>query len=102
MQHCCPVVEGEQLVAVLTTGQIGGVPQARWKETHVSEVMTPVEALVPLSSSDELSMALERVAEEEGGAVPVMAQGKLLGMIGREEVLNFIRMNAGLGMGRAA
>lgn len=42
--------------------------------------------------------ALQRMDDDDVAQLPVIADGKLLGMIGREEILHYVRTRAELGM----
>ena len=86
---CVPVVEGEKLVGIVTTRDLSGrvLAEGRAPETPVAEIMTPDPlSLVPESlGSDILHMMLENRI----GHLPVVRDGKLLGMITQTDLTRF-------------
>ena len=60
--------------------------------------MTPLEELKAVSPEQELWSALEQMTEDGVNQLPVMEEGKLMGMLARDNVLTFIRTRAELGM----
>ena len=86
---CVPVVEGEKLVGIVTTRDLSGrvLAEGRAPETPVADIMTPDPlSLVPESlGSDILHMMLENRI----GHLPVVRDGKLLGMITQTDLTRF-------------
>ncbi len=86
---CVPVVEGETLVGIVTTRDLSArvLAEGRPLETPLSEIMTPEPlALNPQSlGSDILHMMLENRI----GHLPVVRDGKLLGMITQTDLTRF-------------
>ncbi|MCC5954822.1 MAG: cyclic nucleotide-binding/CBS domain-containing protein [Natronohydrobacter sp.] len=92
---CVPVVEGETLVGIVTTRDLSGrvLAEGRPPETPVAEIMTPDPlALSPQSlGSDILHMMLENRI----GHLPVVRDGKLLGMITQTDLTRFQAISSG-------
>ncbi len=92
---CVPVVEGEKLVGIVTTRDLSGrvLAEGRPPETPVADVMTPDPlALSPQSlGSDILHMMLENRI----GHLPVVRDGKLLGMITQTDLTRFQAISSG-------
>ncbi|MFN7001889.1 MAG: DUF294 nucleotidyltransferase-like domain-containing protein [Roseinatronobacter sp.] len=92
---CVPVVEGEKLVGIVTTRDLSGrvLAEGRPPETPVAEIMTPDPlALGPQSlGSDILHMMLENRI----GHLPVVRDGKLLGMITQTDLTRFQAISSG-------
>ncbi|MCH8467425.1 MAG: DUF294 nucleotidyltransferase-like domain-containing protein [Roseinatronobacter sp.] len=86
---CVPVVEGEQLVGIVTTRDLSGrvLAEGRAPDTPVSEIMTPD----PLSLSPQSlgSDILHMMLENRIGHLPVVRDGKLLGMITQTDLTRF-------------
>ncbi|MCC5964847.1 MAG: cyclic nucleotide-binding/CBS domain-containing protein [Natronohydrobacter sp.] len=92
---CVPVVEGEKLVGIVTTRDLSGrvLAEGRPPETPLAEIMTPDPlALSPQSlGSDILHMMLENRI----GHLPVVRDGKLLGMITQTDLTRFQAISSG-------
>ncbi len=86
---CVPVVEGERLVGIVTTRDLSGrvLAEGRAPDTPVAEIMTPD----PLSLSPQSlgSDILHMMLENRIGHLPVVRDGKLLGMITQTDLTRF-------------
>lgn len=95
-RRCFPIREGEKVRGLVTIHRIREVPRERWKTTRVEEVMIPTSDLKTVSPSDELSAVLRRMAGEDVNQFMVMEDGELLGLVARDNLLNFIQTQAEL------
>ncbi len=86
---CVPVVEGEKLVGIVTTRDLSGrvLAEGRAPDTPLAEIMTPD----PLSLSPQSlgSDILHMMLENRIGHLPVVRDGKLLGMITQTDLTRF-------------
>ncbi|MGH2473088.1 MAG: site-2 protease family protein [Candidatus Limnocylindria bacterium] len=87
-----PVVSGERFIGLVAIGDLRKVDQARWPETPVEDVMTPASDLPTVSPDDPLSTALERFGATELPLLPVIKDGRLVGLLYRESVIGYVRM----------
>lgn len=92
---CVPVVDAGRLVGIVTTRDLSGrvLAEGRALDTPISDVMTPDPlALEPHSlGSDILHMMLENRI----GHLPVVRDGKLLGMITQTDLTRFQAISSG-------
>ena len=93
-----PVVSGERFIGLVAIGDLRKVDQARWAETPVEDVMTPASELPTVSPDDPLSTALERFDATELPLLPVTKDGRLVGLLYRESVIGYVRMQEMLGL----
>jgi Zn-dependent protease/predicted transcriptional regulator len=96
--RCFPVVEGGSVRGLLTLHNIKGVAQDRWPMTTVGQVMTPLDGLKRVSPDEELWTAMRNMTEEGVNQLPVMDDGRLLGMLRRDNIVSFIRLKGELGV----
>ncbi len=94
-RRCFPVQDNGRIYGLLTLHNIKDVPRDRWTTTRVEEVMIPAERLKTLGPDDELNTAMERMAAEDVNQLPVVADGQLLGIVARENVLWFLQLHGG-------
>jgi len=85
-----PVVTGQSFLGLLTAEDVRTVDHERWAMTPVEEAMTPAASLATLAPEDDLGHALERFGDT--AVLPVVRDGRLVGVVDREVVLNYIRM----------
>jgi Zn-dependent protease/CBS domain-containing protein len=93
-----PVLSGEKFIGLVAIGDLRKVDQARWAETPVEQVMTPASELPTASPDDPLTTALERFGETELPLLPVVKDGRLVGLLYRESVIGYVRMQEMLGL----
>ncbi|MDQ2912978.1 MAG: site-2 protease family protein [Chloroflexota bacterium] len=94
-----PVVAGDRLIGLVAIGDLRKVEQERWAGTPVDEVMTAASELPTVSPDDPLGTALERFGETELPLLPVIKEGRLVGVLYRESVIGYVRMQESLGLG---
>jgi Zn-dependent protease/CBS domain-containing protein len=87
-----PVVSGDRFIGLVAIGDLRKVDQARWVETLVEQVMTPASDLPTVSPDDPLGTALERFGATELPLLPVIKDGRLVGILYRESVIGYVRM----------
>jgi len=87
-----PVVSGDRLIGVITIGDLRKIDQDRWATTPVEDVMTPGSELATVSPDDALGTALERFGATDLPLLPVVKDGRLVGVLYREAVIGYVRM----------
>ena len=96
--RCFPVMEGGLVRGLLTLHNIKGVSRDRWATTTVEQVMTPLEGLKRVGPDEELWAAMQNMTADGVNQLPVMDDGRLLGMLGRDNIVSFIRIKGELGI----
>lgn len=97
-RRCFVVTEDGRLIGLLTLHEIKAIPKERWAVVTVGEVMTPADKVTAVDPKTDLLGALEKMDDANVAQMPVIESGKLLGMIGREQVLHYVRVRAELGL----
>lgn len=97
-RRCFAVTEGGRLTGLLTLHEIKAIPQERWVAVTAGEVMTPVEKVTAVEPKADLLTALKKMDDANVAQVPVLAGGELVGMIGREQILHYVRVRGELGV----
>jgi Zn-dependent protease len=97
-RRCFPVSEDNQLYGLVTVHRINQVPRSAWKQTRAEQVMIPRAELKSVGPDDDLNQVLERMAAEDVNQFLVLSDGKLLGMLARDRLLNFIQVRSELGV----
>jgi Zn-dependent protease/CBS domain-containing protein len=97
-ERCFVVTEGGRLVGLLTLHEIKTVPRERWPAVTAGEVMMPGDKVTTVDPRTDLLAALEKMDDANVAQMPVVEAGALVGMIGREQVLHYVRVRGELGM----
>jgi Zn-dependent protease len=96
--RCFLVVADGRLRGLVTLHEIKAVPRNRWATLTLADVMTPAEKLTIVSPHDTLLVALQRMDHANVAQLPVLDGDELVGMIGREQVVRYVRLRAELGL----
>ena len=90
--HAYPVVDEEELLGIICLHDVKAVPRERWLTTTVKETMTPRAQLVIVSPRDDCTRAIKALSEHNIRQLPVLEEGRLVGLLRRSDVLNAVRM----------
>lgn len=85
------VESGGNIVGLLTIHQIQKVPQSEWSITKVSQAMLCVDQLKVVQPGTALWTALEAMDRAGVNQLPVIEEGRVMGMLTREGVISYIR-----------
>lgn len=93
-----PVVREEQLVGLITLGDVRRVQREQWPQTFVSEAMVPVERLAVAHPAESLNEVLPRMAAPDVNQLPVVEGHRLVGILSRDAIVRFVEIRRGLGL----
>jgi predicted transcriptional regulator len=91
-----PVVEGERVIGIITLKRVKEVPRDQWMEKTVREVMMPIQGEIILDPDGEAVDALQKMIRTKEGRLPVVKDGKAMGMITRRDILNLLEIKTDL------
>lgn len=80
------VYRDEYLVGLLSLRQLGRIPLNTWPQTSVERAMLPIEAAPAMEPGAPALGALHLILEEGVEQIAVMAEGRLLGLVTRNEL----------------
>jgi Zn-dependent protease/CBS domain-containing protein len=89
-QRAVPVVAGPEFLGLITADDVRKIEHDRWAITPVERVMAPAADLAKLAPEDDLMLALDRFGT--AAVLPVVQDGRLVGLLDRDVVANYIRM----------
>lgn len=96
--RCFPVVEDGQVYGIITLHHVKAFPPQQWPFITVGQAMTPFEETKKVRPDQDLFKVMELMTAEDVNQVPVVEDGRLLGMISRDRLLSFITVRAELGL----
>jgi len=97
-RRCFPVVEGSRALGLVTLHNVKQAPRELWSTMTLGEAMTPLDKLKLVEPDQDLSTVLQLMTTEDVNQLPVVDEGKIVGMVARENLLTFIHTRAELGM----
>src|SRR4030095_13125243 len=89
-RRCYVVGESEAPRGIITLNDVLATPRDEWGQTSVQAAMRRADQIYSVSPDTELEDALRLMDEKNIAQVPVMLDGRLLGMIGRDHLLPLI------------
>jgi Zn-dependent protease len=89
--RCFVVTRDEQPLGLLTLGDVKQVPRAEWSQTTAAQAMVPVADVKTAEPTEELWQAIEQMDRDGVNQLPVMADGRCLGMLSREDLIGYLR-----------
>ena len=96
-QRCFLVNRGATPVGMMTLHRIKDVPRGEWPTTSAAQVMIPLEKLKRISPDGELWTALQQMDRAGVNQLLVMTDGRVVGMLSREDAITFLRTLQELG-----
>ena len=91
-KRCFIVSKDSRLQGMVTLHEIKSVPQPDRVNRTVGQIMKPVEKLKSVGPDEDLATVMGILTEQDINQVPVMENGQLVGMIARDNLLNFINL----------
>lgn len=85
------VTANERVVGLLTGAQIALLEADRYRSATVGEVMVDADAIAPIAPTATGHEALERLQSSKTPILPVVEHGRLLGLVGLEQMLAALR-----------
>jgi Zn-dependent protease/predicted transcriptional regulator len=97
-RRCFLIAEQGVVTGLITPNEVKGIPRARWPYTTVYDVMRPLEQLRTVTPETPVSEALEIIGRDDINQLPAVANGRLEGMISRDQILRYLLTRAELKM----
>jgi predicted transcriptional regulator len=91
-----PVVKDEKIIGIVTLKQVKEVPRDQWVEKTVREVMMPIREEIMLDPDGEAVDALQKMIRTGEGRLPVVKDGKVVGMVTRKDILSLLEIKTDL------
>ncbi|MDM7918668.1 MAG: site-2 protease family protein, partial [Methanosarcina sp.] len=92
------VTDSDVFLGLVCLEDVKKFPRSRWPELKVKDIMTPVEKIVsarPEATGDEV---LNNLVNNEVNQVPVLDNGRVVGIITRTDLLRLLQLRTDLGI----
>ena len=86
------VARDDAVYGILSISDIRKVPRDRWADTPAQAVMTPREEVVTVNADTPAMEALELIAQRGLNQIPVLEEGRMVGLITRRELIERIQV----------
>lgn len=92
--HAFPVLDGDRLVGVVSLEDVREIPREDWGITLVATIMTPIEDVITTGPDEEAALALRKLTDRDVGQLPVVDEGRLVGLLRRHDIVRFLQLHA--------
>ncbi|OGO05236.1 MAG: hypothetical protein A2Y73_08430 [Chloroflexi bacterium RBG_13_56_8] len=82
------------MVGLVTLKDVRKAPRGSWENTIVEEIMTPFGELATLTTDDDGAEALDQLMQRDVRQLPVMRDGKLVGLLRRRDVIRWLQVQS--------
>lgn len=92
-----PIILDNQVVGLVTLTDVKELPQHKWADTPVEEIMThpPLYSVTP---EDDLNSAMRLMAQYDLNQVLVLQHGQLAGILNRADIIRYLQFGQVLGI----
>jgi Zn-dependent protease/predicted transcriptional regulator len=91
------VALGGAVSGILTVSDVRRVPKDEWRNTPAQRVMTPREKIVTVEPTTPAVDVLLLLGERQLNQVPVLEEGRMVGLVARREILERLQLAESLG-----
>jgi Zn-dependent protease/CBS domain-containing protein len=95
--HSFPVLEGERLVGIIALRDVQDVPRVDWPVRRVRDAMHEVREENVVRPDEDLASVFGKMTEEGRGHLPVVENGRLVGIVTRHDVMTLLQIKTDLG-----
>ncbi|GAI16833.1 unnamed protein product, partial [marine sediment metagenome] len=95
-RNCFPVARETLLEGMITLCDLKKIPPPHWDTTTVRDIMTPVNKLKTAHLNQDILSLLQEMGKTDH--IPVVEEGKVIGIVNREDLNRFLRTRVDLEM----
>lgn len=92
-QRVLPVERGGEFLGLVSLSDLQKSEPRAWERMTAREIMTPVARLACIGPGEEASEALAELGRRGVNQLPVVQDGKLLGLVRREDILKWLSLH---------
>ncbi len=96
--RCLVVAEGDKIRGLITLQSIRSIPREQWGEKKAADAMVALDKLQWVKPDDDLYSVMKKMIERDVNQLPVVVDGNIVGMVGRDNLLSFINVRDKLGV----
>jgi CBS domain-containing protein len=87
---CVFVVEDQGVVGLIQADALRGLSRAGWQTTPAGQLMTPTARVRVIGPDEDAASILQTMEAEDLSGLPVVEDGRLLGLVSRESVARLL------------
>src|SRR5450755_281771 len=94
------VMQGDQLGGLITLSDIRKVPREEWSNTPIGFAMVSIDKLHVVTPQQNLRDALPLMSGQDVNQLPVVQDGRLVGVLSRDAIIRALQVRRELGLQR--
>jgi len=91
-RRCFVIVGANGTAGLLTLTDIKHVPRSAWPATSARQAMIPQEKLISIDADSEVWNALEKMGRDGVNQLPVLQDGRIVGLLSRDDLLHYLKV----------
>ena len=95
-RRCFPVSANDHAEGLISMRDVSVIPRGQWNTKLVKDAMIPLTKLKLVGPDDDLNTVFQLLVNNDINQVPVLAEGNIVGMVGRDNIINFINIRSGI------
>jgi len=92
------VTSGGRIKGILSLQNIKSVPQSSWDTTQVEKIMLPFDRQKVATPEQDALSVVEQMDEYEVNQMPVVSEGRIIGLVTRDNLIRFLRARSEVGV----
>ena len=93
-----PVYNRDELVGMVSLDGVKTISKDLWGFKQVRDIMIPIELVPCLKPTDDATDALSKMIAGDIGHMPVVENGRLMGIVTRRDIMNLFKIKSDLGV----
>lgn len=93
-----PVFDRDEFVGMVSLEEVKEISKDLWDFKQVRDIMVPMEHVACLKPTDDATEALSRMISSNIGRMPVVEDGRLVGIVSRRDIMNLSKIKSDLGV----
>jgi len=93
-ERAFPVVEADRLLGMVFIENLRTLDRSSWDKTTVRDVMVPQNELETVTPREDAMDAFQKLTHREMRQIPVVQNGKLIGMLRRRDILRWLQLRS--------
>jgi len=92
------VADGDDTQGIFSLKILKSIPRQKWDTTPVREIVTPLDKLRSVSPEQDALSVMEEMDESGMNQVAVVSEGKVIGLVSRDDMISIVRTRSELGV----
>jgi Zn-dependent protease/predicted transcriptional regulator len=93
-----PVFNRDEFIGMVSLEGVKTIAKDLWGFKQVRDIMTSIEFIPCLKPTDNATEALSRMLTSDIGYMPVVENGRLMGIVSRRDIMSLFRIKSDLGV----